>query len=437
MARLDTELVRRGLARARGQAGELVATGRVLVDGHVAHKSAQNVHEDTRLELLAGPGPHYVGRGAHKLAGVLDELEASYPPGVAVDGMRCVDAGSSTGGFTQVLLERGARHVLAVDVGHDQLAPALREDPRVLDLSGTTVRGLTPSAIGGPVDLVVADLSFISLSLVLADLRCLVRPTGQLVLLVKPQFEVGRERLGSGGVVRDPGLRAEAVRRVCTVGVQQRLAVRAVRGQPVARPQRQRRVLRLVHAAAGPDGPVGEPGDLDGRVLGASCSRAGKTSSSCCHHRRGADRVRGPCRRRGGTRVSRRVLLVTHTGRPEAVTAAHEVLAGLRDAGLEVALLPDEADALSPDATAGPPLPVARCGRAGRPAGPGRRQRARGGPRRRRHDPAGGRAGSRDRRAVARGEPRPRRVPRRDRAGGPRTRRSSGSSTATTPSRSG
>jgi 23S rRNA (cytidine1920-2'-O)/16S rRNA (cytidine1409-2'-O)-methyltransferase len=229
MARLDAELVRRGLARARGQAAELVATGRVLVDGHIARKVAQGVREDTSLELLPGTGPHYVGRGAHKLAGVLDELETSIPPGVRVDGMRCVDAGSSTGGFTQVLLERGARQVLAVDVGHDQLAAGLREDPRVLDLSGTTVRGLTPSAIGGPVDLVVADLSFISLTLVLPDLRCLVRPTGQLVLLVKPQFEVGRERLGSGGVVRDPQLRTEAVRRVCTVGVDTGLGVRAVR----------------------------------------------------------------------------------------------------------------------------------------------------------------------------------------------------------------
>jgi 23S rRNA (cytidine1920-2'-O)/16S rRNA (cytidine1409-2'-O)-methyltransferase len=229
MARLDAELVRRGLARARGQAAELVATGRVLVDGHVARKVAQGVREDTSLELLPGGDPHYVGRGAHKLAGVLDELETSMPPGVRVDGMRCVDAGSSTGGFTQVLLERGARQVLAVDVGHDQLAPGLREDPRVLDLSGTTVRGLTPTAIGGPVDLVVADLSFISLTLVLADLRCLIRPAGQLVLLVKPQFEVGRERLGSGGVVRDPQLRSEAVRRVCAVGVDSGLGVRAVR----------------------------------------------------------------------------------------------------------------------------------------------------------------------------------------------------------------
>jgi 23S rRNA (cytidine1920-2'-O)/16S rRNA (cytidine1409-2'-O)-methyltransferase len=229
VARLDTELVRLGLARARGHAAELVATGRVLVDGQVARKVAQGVREDTRVELLPGPGPDYVGRGAHKLAGVLDELERLYPPGVPVEGLRCLDAGSSTGGFTQVLLERGARQVLAVDVGHAQLAAALRDDPRVLDLSGTTVRGLTPGAIGGSVELVVADLSFISLSLVLADLRCLVRPEGQLVVLVKPQFEVGRERLGSGGVVRDPVLRAEAVRRVCAVGVDQRLAVRAVR----------------------------------------------------------------------------------------------------------------------------------------------------------------------------------------------------------------
>jgi 23S rRNA (cytidine1920-2'-O)/16S rRNA (cytidine1409-2'-O)-methyltransferase len=229
MTRLDSELVRRGLARSRGHAAELVATGRVLVDGRVARKQAQQVAAATSVEVVPGPGPDYVGRGAHKLAGVLDELEAAEPPGVRVDGLRCLDAGASTGGFTQVLLERGARQVLAVDVGHDQLAPALREDPRVLDLSGTTVRGLTPSAIGGPVDLVVGDLSFISLTMVLQDLRSLVRGTGELVLLVKPQFEVGRERLGSGGVVRDPDLRHQAVHRVCVAAVDEGLALRAVR----------------------------------------------------------------------------------------------------------------------------------------------------------------------------------------------------------------
>lgn len=229
MTRLDSELVRRGLARSRGHAAELVATGRVLVDGRVARKVAQQVAAVTSVEVVPGPGPDYVGRGAHKLAGVLDELEAAEPPGVRVDGLRCLDAGASTGGFTQVLLERGARQVLAVDVGHDQLAPALREDPRVLDLSGTTVRGLTPSSIGGPVDLVVGDLSFISLTMVLPDLRALVRDSGQLVLLVKPQFEVGRERLGSGGVVRDPELRREAVHRVCITAVTEGLQLRAVR----------------------------------------------------------------------------------------------------------------------------------------------------------------------------------------------------------------
>jgi 23S rRNA (cytidine1920-2'-O)/16S rRNA (cytidine1409-2'-O)-methyltransferase len=229
MARLDTELVRRGLARARGHAAELVLAGRVLVDGRVAHKASQQVRDHSVVEVVPGPGPDYVGRGAHKLAGVLDDLELSHPPGVRVDGFRCLDAGASTGGFTQVLLERGARQVLAVDVGHDQLAPALRDDSRVLDLSGTTVRGLTPSAIGGPVDLVVGDLSFISLTLVLDDLRGLVRPGGELVLLVKPQFEVGRERLGSGGVVRDPALRCEAVQRVCEVATEVGLGLRAVR----------------------------------------------------------------------------------------------------------------------------------------------------------------------------------------------------------------
>jgi 23S rRNA (cytidine1920-2'-O)/16S rRNA (cytidine1409-2'-O)-methyltransferase len=281
MARLDTELVRLGLARARGHAAELVANGRVLVDGHVARKAAQSVRDDTRLELLPGPGPDYVGRGAHKLAGVLDELQTAYPPGVPVDGLRCLDAGSSTGGFTQVLLERGARQVLAVDVGHDQLAAALREDPRVLDLSGTTVRGLTPSAIGGPVDLVVADLSFISLSLVLVDLRCLVRPTGQLVLLVKPQFEVGRERLGSGGVVRDPKLRAEAVARVCAIGVSQGLGVRAVRASRWPGPSGNVEYFVWFTVLAPPDGaPVAAQGPHAGTIVPEGLVDAASTTDA-------------------------------------------------------------------------------------------------------------------------------------------------------------
>ena len=133
------------------------------------------------------------------------------PAGLAVEGRRCLDAGVSTGGFTEVLLRAGAAHVVGVDVGYGQLAWGLRTDPRVTVLERTNVRSLTPDAIGGPVDLTVADLSFISLRLVLPALVACTLPDGDLVPMVKPQFEVGRERVGAGGVVRDPALRAEAV----------------------------------------------------------------------------------------------------------------------------------------------------------------------------------------------------------------------------------
>ena len=153
-------------------------------------------------------GDEYVSRGGHKLAGA---LAAFAPGGLAVAGRRCLDAGASTGGFTDVLLRAGAAEVVAVDVGYGQLAWPLRNDARVRVLERTNVRALTPDAIGGPVDLTVADLSFISLRLVLPALAACTATDGDLVPMVKPQFEVGRERVGAGGVVRDPALRAEAV----------------------------------------------------------------------------------------------------------------------------------------------------------------------------------------------------------------------------------
>lgn len=227
--RLDVELVRRGLARARGQADELVRSGRVQVDGRPATKVSQQVTVATELSVSAGDGPDYVGRGALKLAGLFEDLSRGQHPPV-VEGRRCLDAGASTGGFTQVLLERGAREVIAVDVGHGQLAAPLAADPRVTDRQGTTVRGLQPQDVGGPVELLVADLSFISVTVVLADLVALVSPGGDLLVLVKPQFEVGRERRGSGGVVRDVPRRVDAVLSVVRAAhAEHGLVVRAVR----------------------------------------------------------------------------------------------------------------------------------------------------------------------------------------------------------------
>lgn len=201
--RLDVELVRRGLARSREQAAALVADGRVEVKGLVAGKAAAMVDPADPVRVVDG-GPDYVSRGGHKLAGALEVFKE-----LAVKERRCLDAGASTGGFTDVLLRAGAAEVVAVDVGYGQLAWSLRTDDRVRVHDRQNVRALTPDVIGGPADLTVADLSFISLTLVLPALAACT--TTDLVPMVKPQFEVGRERVGPGGVVRDPGLWAEAV----------------------------------------------------------------------------------------------------------------------------------------------------------------------------------------------------------------------------------
>jgi 23S rRNA (cytidine1920-2'-O)/16S rRNA (cytidine1409-2'-O)-methyltransferase len=210
LLRLDAELVRRGLARSREHAAQLISAGRVEVRGVVATKPATSVDGDSALRVVPDDGdPGYASRGGHKLAGAL----AAFGD-ISVSGRRCLDAGASTGGFTDVLLRAGAREVVAVDVGYGQLDWRLRSDERVHVLDRTNVRSIDPELIGGAVELTVADLSFISLELVLPALVACTELGGDLVPMVKPQFEVGKERLGSGGVVRDPALRAEAVVRV-------------------------------------------------------------------------------------------------------------------------------------------------------------------------------------------------------------------------------
>ena len=212
--RLDQELVRRGLARSREHASELVAAGRVTVSGAPARKPATGVTTDVAIVVREDAGrPDYVSRGGHKLAGALDAFATV---GLGVEGRRCLDAGASTGGFTDVLLRRGAREVLAVDVGYGQLAWSLQSDERVVVHDRTNIRELTLDLVGEPVDVVVGDLSFISLGLVLDALIGVTEPGGDLALMVKPQFEVGKDRVGKGGVVREPALRAEAVRDVAS-----------------------------------------------------------------------------------------------------------------------------------------------------------------------------------------------------------------------------
>jgi 23S rRNA (cytidine1920-2'-O)/16S rRNA (cytidine1409-2'-O)-methyltransferase len=234
-ARLDAELVRRGLARSRDQAKELVDAGRVVVAGAVATKPATQVDLAAAISVATGPAPdRYVSRGAYKLAGA---LAAFGPRGLDVRARSCLDAGASTGGFTQVLLVHGAARVVAVDVGYGQLAWALQQDPRVVVLDRTNVRDLQPSDVPPPApDLVVADLSFISLRLVLPALRRSATPDADLVVMVKPQFEVGRRDIGSGGVVRDPGLRAAAVRDVAAAAAALGLGVAGVVASPLPGP---------------------------------------------------------------------------------------------------------------------------------------------------------------------------------------------------------
>ena len=204
-ARVDVELVRRGLARSRQQAADLIGAGRVRIDGMPAAKPATAVAVDAHLTVADLGERAWVSRGAHKLIGALDAFR------IDVAGRRCLDAGASTGGFTEVLLDRGAREVVAVDVGYGQLAWSLRSDPRVTILERTNVRDLSARAVGGLVDLVVADLSFISLTTVLPALTSCAAPDADIVPMVKPQFEVGRDQVGAGGVVTDPELRARAV----------------------------------------------------------------------------------------------------------------------------------------------------------------------------------------------------------------------------------
>jgi 23S rRNA (cytidine1920-2'-O)/16S rRNA (cytidine1409-2'-O)-methyltransferase len=206
--RLDERLLLDGLAESRAKAQALVMAGQVLVDGAVVDKPGTRVKPESDVRLR-GPASRFVSRGGDKLAGALDDL------GIDPAGRSCLDVGASTGGFTDCLLQRGARRVVAVDVGHGQLHERLRADPRVRVVERANARHLEASALGGePVELVVVDVSFISLRLVLPRLAELA-PAADWLLLVKPQFEVGKQQVGPGGVVRDDALRqaaADAVR---------------------------------------------------------------------------------------------------------------------------------------------------------------------------------------------------------------------------------
>lgn len=213
-SRLDVALVERGLARSRNQASSLIEARRVYVDGKEAKKSSQTVSEESSINVL--PAEDYVSRAGHKLAAALDEFQ------VEVTGKTCLDVGASTGGFTDVLLRRGARQVIALDVGHSQLSPALLENRFVFNIENFNAREMNQSALGKAVGgtitddtikVVVADLSFISLTLVMAKM-VEVAPKADFILLIKPQFEVGKSSLDASGIVNDHRLRAFAIDQV-------------------------------------------------------------------------------------------------------------------------------------------------------------------------------------------------------------------------------
>ncbi len=233
LRRVDAELVRRGLARSRQDAAVLIREGQVFLDGAEVTKPARQMDPAQALLVKEAAQDRYVSRGAYKLLGALEYLGDAGP---RVEGVRALDAGASTGGFTDVLLRRGAAHVVAVDVGYGQLAWKLREDPRVTVLERTNVRTLEPAVVAPAPDLVVGDLSFISLRLLVAPLAAASSPTADFLLMVKPQFEVGREKIGAHWVVRNPEYHVEAV---CDVALSARaagLALQAIAPSPLPGP---------------------------------------------------------------------------------------------------------------------------------------------------------------------------------------------------------
>ncbi|WP_237200888.1 TlyA family RNA methyltransferase [Rothia nasimurium] len=226
--RLDQYLVQASIARSRTLAAKMVEGGYISVNGKPTTKPAQKLKEGDRVRVLRNDLTEYVSRAGHKLAGALDAF-----PDITVAGKFCLDAGASTGGFTDVLLRRGARRVAAVDVGHDQLVDEIRHHPAVDVYEGMNVRHMSPADIGGQVELTVSDLSFISLTKVVGPLAEATAPGGDLLLMVKPQFEVGPAKIGKGGVVTDPAARVEAVQLVRQTAQEAGLLVKGEQESPL------------------------------------------------------------------------------------------------------------------------------------------------------------------------------------------------------------
>jgi len=230
LERLDSELVRRGLARSREQAQQLIADGSIRVSGGIAMKPATRVDRSAPI-LVEAASPTYVSRGAVKCLGALDAF-----PALGVTGKHALDVGASTGGFTQVLLERDVAHVIALDVGYGQLAWPLRDDPRVTVMERTNMRNTGPEDLPYRPDLIVADVSFISLRTLMPALTGVASRNADMLLMVKPQFEVGREHVGEG-VVTDPSLRASAVQAVVDAAAERNWYLHGVVASPLPGPK--------------------------------------------------------------------------------------------------------------------------------------------------------------------------------------------------------
>lgn len=234
LIRIDAELVRRGLAHSRAHAQELVQAGAVYVDKMLVTKPARQINPAQAIVIKdSAARPEYASRGAYKLLGALEYLGDAAPQ---IRGVRALDAGASTGGFTDVLLRKGAAQVVAVDVGRGQLRWRLQQDPRVIVMDETNVRYLQPADVAPAPALVVSDLSFISLTLVIPALAAVAAPDAAFLLMVKPQFEVGKERVGAGGVVRDVTLHEEAVANVIQCAQENGLQLQAVAPSPLPGP---------------------------------------------------------------------------------------------------------------------------------------------------------------------------------------------------------
>lgn len=245
--RLDVVLVERGLCDSRSKAQALIMSGEVYVNGQKSDKAGTPVEDEAVVELRGNPCP-YVSRGGLKLEKALRDF------GVDPTGFVCSDSGASTGGFTDCLLQKGAKKVFAIDVGYGQLAWSIRQDPRVVCMERTNIRYVTPDDLGEPLDLSVIDVSFISLRIVLPAVRKLLRENGQVVCLIKPQFEAGKEKVGKKGVVRDPAVHEEVLNGFLALAQEQGFTVRGLTFSPVRGPEGN--IEFLAHLSLVPEGSI-------------------------------------------------------------------------------------------------------------------------------------------------------------------------------------